>query len=76
MSKVIGNTFYLQSEASDKCEICGKVAELRPYGPNGENICFSCGMKDEETTKAQFNKMLNGVEKVVVVPPNATVTTL
>lgn len=37
-----------------KCEFCGKLAELRPYGPRGEKICFSCGMKDEETTKRQF----------------------
>lgn len=37
-----------------KCELCGKAAELRPYGPRGENICFACGMADEPTTKRQF----------------------
>ena len=31
-----------------KCELCGKFDELRPYGPNGESVCFDCGMKDEE----------------------------
>lgn len=36
------------------CELCGKVADLRPYGPNGESICFQCGMKDEATTKKMF----------------------
>ncbi|GAA4366771.1 hypothetical protein GCM10023185_38160 [Hymenobacter saemangeumensis] len=41
------------------CELCGKVAELRPYGPNGENICFECGMKDEETTSRKFDERLN-----------------
>lgn len=30
-----------------KCELCGKVAETRPYGPKGEEVCFECGMKDE-----------------------------
>jgi hypothetical protein len=29
------------------CELCGTVAELRPYGPNAERVCFPCGMKDE-----------------------------
>jgi hypothetical protein len=48
----------LQVTKPDKCELCSKVAELRPYGPNGENICFECGMKDEETTRQQFRKKL------------------
>ncbi|MCK9568580.1 hypothetical protein M0R72_06535 [Candidatus Pacearchaeota archaeon] len=43
-----------------RCELCGKTAELRPYGPNGENICFACGMKDEETTAKQFGKIILG----------------
>jgi hypothetical protein len=45
-----------------KCELCGKVDELRPYGPNGENICFDCGMKDEETTKRRFAQHVLGEE--------------
>lgn len=40
------------------CSECGKVAELRPYGKNGASICFSCGMKDKETTEKQFMKYL------------------
>ena len=36
------------------CDLCGEVDELRPYGPNGENICFDCGMADEETTGKRF----------------------
>lgn len=43
-----------------KCEFCGKVEELRPYGPNNENICFDCAMKDEKTTEAKFAEMLKG----------------
>jgi len=30
-----------------KCELCGEVEELRPYGPMGENVCFLCAKKDE-----------------------------
>ena len=44
----------------DICEMCGKKAELRPYGPNGENICFTCGMKDEETTNRRFAQHVLG----------------
>lgn len=42
------------------CEMCGKVDELRPYGPNGENICFECGMKDEETAIKRFRQHVFG----------------
>jgi len=45
---------------SSNCQLCGKHAELRPYGANGEWICFECGMKDETTTEAQFYKLLDG----------------
>jgi hypothetical protein len=52
---------FILSESSDaKCELCGKMDELRPYGPNGENICFDCGMKNKETTKKQFLGRLRG----------------
>jgi len=43
-----------------KCELCGAVEELRPYGPNNENICFDCGQKDEATTTRKFKEMLEG----------------
>ena len=50
MTKLIGSTLVIEGEPKGVCELCGSVAETRPYGPNGENICFPCGMKDEETT--------------------------
>lgn len=46
------------------CELCGTHAELRPYGPNNENICFECGMKDQETTKEKF---LEHLEKTMEI---------
>lgn len=42
------------------CEFCKKKQELRPYGPNGENVCFDCAMKDEETTKRRFRQHVLG----------------
>ena len=69
MTKRVGNTVYLQETPPKKCELCGKIAELRPYGPNGENVCFECGMKDEAAAKKAFSTILDGAEEVVVLPP-------
>lgn len=44
----------IESEKHGKCELCGTIAELRPYGLNRERICFKCGMKDEEMTAQRF----------------------
>jgi hypothetical protein len=38
--------------------MCGKVEECRPYGPNNEQICFECGMKDEETTRRKLEEYI------------------
>jgi hypothetical protein len=45
-----------------KCEYCGNVEELRPYGKNGAKICFECGMKPENraTTDEKFIQVLSG----------------
>jgi len=59
MTVKIGDVFIIEKEPKSFCELCTKEAELRPYGPNGENICFECGMKDETTTRRQFEKRLN-----------------
>ncbi len=34
-------------EKPRQCELCGVVAECRPYGPKGEQVCIDCAMKDE-----------------------------
>ena len=43
-----------------KCEDCGKMDELRPYGKNAANVCFDCAMKDEENAAKMFAQMLKG----------------
>ena len=57
---MVDGALFIQKGPEGNCEFCKKLAELRPYGPNGEKICFECGMKDEETTKKQFLKILEG----------------
>jgi len=60
MSKRVGNIVIIDAEPDDTCELCGKTAECRPYGPNGERICYECGMKDPKTTERQINRILFG----------------
>jgi len=48
------------------CELCGKEAELRPYGPDGKWICFDCGMKDEDECKRQIEKLLYNADLVII----------
>jgi len=49
---------FIANEHSQLCEMCGKVEECRPYGPNNEQICFECGMKDEETTRRKLEEYI------------------
>lgn len=58
MTKRIGNVIIICSEEPQQCDLCGKIAELRPYGPNKECICYECGMKDKEVTNIQLKKHL------------------
>jgi len=51
---------FIKEQTPEACQLCGAIDECRPYGPNGENICFECGMKDEETTRKQMAKYIFG----------------
>lgn len=48
------------------CELCGKIDELRPYGPGGKWVCFDCAMQDEDETKRQFAELLDSDNEVVI----------
>lgn len=50
----------IQAEAPRKCELCGKIEETRPYGPNGERVCFPCAKKDPEAMKRGFRRHIEG----------------
>ena len=50
----------IAQQANEVCEMCGAVDECRPYGPNDENICFDCAMKDEETTERKMAAYIFG----------------
>lgn len=48
---------FIMQEAEQFCEQCGKLDECRPYGPNDEQICFDCAMKDDESKAIAERKM-------------------
>ena len=50
----------IAEQAPEVCEMCGAVEECRPYGPNDENICFECAMKDEATTEKKMRAYIFG----------------
>ena len=51
---------FIAVQPPEVCEMCGIVDECRPYGPNDENICFNCAMKDEETAKRKMDAYIFG----------------
>ncbi len=54
MTEKVGGDHLVYEEVPRECELCGRLAELRPYGPDGEKVCFECGMKDEESCRERF----------------------
>lgn len=32
----------IAEQLPEVCDMCGKIDECRPYGPNGEDVCFDC----------------------------------
>lgn len=63
----MGGVIFIEEEPPQQCDLCGKIDELRPYGPKGECICYDCGMLDPETTNRMMGKMLFG--EVDSTPP-------
>lgn len=51
---------WVIEEPPGRCELCGAVAETRPYGREGEQVCFACGMQDEVAARARFARRLEG----------------
>jgi hypothetical protein len=60
MTRCVGDVVIVGATPPGTCELCGKMAELRPYGPKGEEICFACGQLDLKATQAAMIKRLFG----------------
>ena len=53
----------IEVEEKQICVYCGNMRECRPYGKDGQQICYECGMKDEATTNQEFDKLFEGTEE-------------
>lgn len=51
---------FIAEEPPQACQMCGVIAECRPYGPNNEEICFNCAQKDPETTERKMAAYIFG----------------
>lgn len=53
---------FIAHQPDEMCEMCGKIDECRPYGPNDENICFDCAMNKvgEETVNKKMSAYIFG----------------
>ena len=60
MTRRRGNIVVIEKEPPQQCDFCGKIAELRPYGPKGEAICVECARKDPASTERMMGKVLFG----------------
>ena len=49
--------YVIEAEEPQQCDYCGAIAELRPYGKNGAAICFDCGRKKPQETRANFLRL-------------------
>jgi hypothetical protein len=67
MTRRVGNFVILEGEPGGVCALCQKFEELRPYGPNGERVCYDCAMKDPEAAKRRFARLLHGDSAGAVV---------
>lgn len=62
MTRKIGNVVVLAVEKPQQCDGCGEIAELRPYGINGECVCYKCGREREPITTIMMAHLLFGDE--------------
>lgn len=54
--EAIDHGHLIAVQPDGRCELCGAVDETRPYGPNGEEVCFDCGMQDKAAAKRGFER--------------------
>lgn len=60
MTQLVNGVLVIEVQEPEKCELCGGIAECRPYGPKGEKVCFGCAMKDLPAARRAFLQRLNG----------------
>lgn len=57
--------------AQDTCALCrAKGVSLRPYGPNGTNICYECGKHVPTLVAHSIARRFDEVRTLSLSPPS------
>lgn len=56
-----------------KCHYCDATEDLRPYGPDGTDTCFPCGMAHEPETQRQFESQAKACGGTVLLTEDGPV---
>lgn len=67
------NVTYIKPVDS-KCQECGKLADLRPYGAGGKFVCFECMKKNEPEAQRRFGALLDAGPVVIDARNNSANT--
>lgn len=70
MTHALGNILFIKPEDDRECSQCHKMAECRPYGRDGADLCYDCGMLPEnrDIVLANLSKTLDNKDAILVVP--------
>ena len=75
MTERVGSVLIIEKTMPGECELCGSIAELRPYGPGGRSICVECGSRDVPGKVERMNEVLEKILEgaTCVVHPNGEI---
>ena len=60
MTQRIGDVVFIEDEDDKQCELCGKMEECRPAGPNQEQVCWDCANKDKAAMQRYSQRLFQG----------------
>lgn len=64
-----GMKFYIcgwEPDSPDRCEMCNQLSDdLRPFGRNGQWICYDCCTIDQEQSLNRYKKLMAESDMVI-----------
>jgi hypothetical protein len=60
MTQRINDVVVISGEEDRLCELCGKLEECRPAGPNQEQVCWECANKDKAAMERYSQRLFQG----------------
>src|SRR5579872_782208 len=60
MTQRVNGVVVIEGEPDRRCQLCDKVEECRPAGPNGEQVCWDCANKDKAAMERYSQRLFQG----------------